>query len=186
LSFPSPIKLTSPAGLWLALTSTLAIVAALYKLLLYPFLARHGEYEVVGALPGAGGAVHLSLAPVRNPVDFEPGQFGFLCMKEDGLREPHPFTIASGKAADGRVDFLIRNLGDYTQKLTATVQVGMHADIYAPHGRFRRPDNDRREIWIGGGVGISPFVSWLQDEAATNFDRVTLFYFFSPGREFPS
>src|SRR5690606_16505473 len=61
LSFPSPIKLTSPAGLWLALTSTLAIVAALYKLLLYPFLARHGEYEVVGVLPGAGGAVHLSL-----------------------------------------------------------------------------------------------------------------------------
>ncbi|MGQ9427650.1 ferredoxin reductase family protein [Gilvimarinus sp. F26214L] len=186
LSFASPIELGSPAGIWLALVSALAITAALYKLLLYPFLARHAEYEVASVSPGAGGAVHLSLTPVRNAVDFEPGQFGFLSMKEDGLREPHPFTIASGKAADGRVDFLIRNLGDYTRKLIAKVQVGMHADIYAPYGRFKRPDNGKREIWIGGGVGISPFVSWLQDDSANNFDRVTLFYFSTPGREFPS
>jgi predicted ferric reductase len=44
----------------------------------------------------------------------------------------------------------------------------------------------QREVWIAGGVGISPFVAWLQAEAAGGFDKVTLFYFYTPGREFPN
>ena len=186
LSFSSPIALASPAGIWLAAISLLAIAAAVYKLLLYPFIAKHGEYEVTGVHRGEGRAMRLTLAPVRHPVAFEPGQFGFLRMKEDGLREPHPFTIASGKTADGEVEFLIRELGDYTRDLAAKVQPGMHADIYAPYGRFTRPTHVGKEIWIGAGVGISPFVSWLQDDDASGFEHITLYYFSSPGREFPS
>jgi predicted ferric reductase len=34
-------------------------------------------------------------------------------MKEDGLREPHPFTIANSRDEKGHVHFLIRNVGDY-------------------------------------------------------------------------
>src|SRR5690606_38547725 len=102
---------------------------------------------------------------------------------EDGLREPHPFTIASGK--DGRVHFVVRALGDYTGKLVAQTVPGMHAEIYGPYGRFeRRPA--AREVWIAGGVGITPFISWLTDPSAKRFDDVTFFYFFTPGREFPS
>ncbi|HEY8354590.1 MAG TPA: ferredoxin reductase family protein [Methylophilaceae bacterium] len=183
LSFKSPIALDSPAGIWLATVSTLGIVAAVYKLLLYRFFSSHAEYEVVGINRGAG-AVHMQLAPVGRAIDFEAGQFGFLRMKAEGLREPHPFTIASARNADGRVDFLIRSLGDYTEKLVANTQIGMRADIYAPYGRFKRSRTARREVWIGGGVGISPFVAWLKDEA-NHFDRVTLFYFYTPGRDFP-
>ena len=186
LSFRSPIELASPSGIWLAVVAIVGVVAAAYKLFLYPFLSDHAEYEVVGVLPGEQ-AVQLQLVPTKGKtVRFESGQFGFLRLKEEGLREPHPFTIASGKAADGQVDFLIRGLGDYTQKLIAEARIGMHADIYAPYGRFQRHHEDKREVWIGGGVGISPFIAWLKDEDAANFERVTLFYFYTPGREFPS
>ncbi len=184
LSFKSPIALTSPAGLWLAFVVMLGVVAAAYKLLLYRFVSNHAEYEVAGISPGAG-AVHMQLAPVGKAIDFEPGQFGFLRMKEEGLREPHPFTIASAKSEDGRVDFLIRSLGDYTERLIANTKVGMRADIYAPYGRFKRLQSAKREVWIGGGVGISPFVAWLKDEV-NHFDKVTLFYFYTPGRDFPA
>jgi predicted ferric reductase len=184
LSFKSPIALTSPAGLWLAFVSILGVFAATYKLLLYRFLSNHAEYEVAGISSGAG-AVHMQLTPVGKAIDFEPGQFGFLRMKADGMREPHPFTIANAKNADGRVDFLIRSLGDYTEKLVANTKVGMRADIYAPYGRFKRLPSAKREVWIGGGVGISPFVAWLKDEA-NRFDKVTLFYFYTPGRDFPA
>jgi len=34
-------------------------------------------------------------------------------------------------------------------------------------------------------VGISPFISWLQDPEAESLERVTLFYCYTPGREFP-
>lgn len=185
LSFKSPIALASPAGVWLAAASLLGVASAAYKLLLYPFLAQHAEYQVVELHPG-DNAIHLQLMPVKRVVQFQPGQFGFLRMKQEGMWEPHPFTIASGTSADGRVDFVIRALGDYTRKLATKTTIGMRADIYAPYGRFRRPTQAQREIWIGGGVGISPFISWLQDESAGGFDRVTLFYFYTPGREFPN
>ncbi len=81
---------------------------------------------------------------------------------------------------------MIRALGDFTTRLVNGCSVGMHADVYAPYGRFARPAGARREIWIGGGVGISPFIAWLKDPSANGFERVTLFYFFTPGREFPT
>lgn len=184
LSIRSPIELASPAGIWLAVIAALGVAAAFYKLLLYPFFSHHADYRVVNVSPGAAG-VHLELAPVKQPVAFRSGQFGFLRLKEDGLREPHPFTIASGAGPEGHVHFVIRDLGDYTHRLVRSATPGMYAEIYAPFGRFLRPADAQREVWIAGGVGITPFLAWLADGAGGNFERVTLFYFFTPGREFP-
>lgn len=184
LSFKTPVALASPAGTWLAVMATLGVAGAFYKLLLYPMLTRSAEYRIVSLSPAAS-AVHMQLEPVGRGIDFVPGQFGFLAMKEQGLREPHPFTIAAGNGGDGRVDFVIRSLGDFTGKLVANARVGMRADIQAPFGRFRRRADAPREVWIGGGVGISPFIAWLKDPAAGGFEKVTLFYFYSPGRDFP-
>jgi predicted ferric reductase len=184
LSFRSPIRLAGATGIWLAAWSALGAAGALYKLLLYHLFARQAEYEVVEIHPGKAAA-HIQLSPVAHPVRFVPGQFGFLRMNEQGLREPHPFTIASGSGGDGRVDFVIRALGDFTTKLVAQVRPGMRADVFAPYGRFARRPDAPCEVWIGGGVGISPFIAWLQDQAAGGFDKVTLFYFHTPGRAFP-
>src|SRR5690606_21739607 len=87
LSFPSPIRLESAPGIWLAAWSVLGAAGALYKLLLYPLVTRQAEYEVVAIDPGKAAA-HIQLKPVAHPVRFVPGQFGFLRMKHDGLREP--------------------------------------------------------------------------------------------------
>jgi predicted ferric reductase len=185
LSFKSPITIDSAAGLWLATTAALGIAGAAYKLVLYPFVSSHSEYRIAGVSSG-GSALHLELEPVANGVRFDPGQFAFLRVKQDGLREPHPFTIASGAGPKEHVHFVIRSLGDYTQKLARDAKVGMYADVYAPFGRFRHAENARREIWIAGGVGITPFIAWLTDESATDLSKATLFYFFTPGREFPN
>lgn len=184
LSIKSPVELNSPAGLWLAGLSALAVIAAAYKLLLYPLVARHGHYQVVNVSRGSAAA-EIELQPVSHRARFQAGHFGFLRMRVDGLREPHPFTIASAPSADGRISFVIRALGDYTTELVAKVEPGMHADIYAPYGRFERKPECKREIWIGGGVGISPFIAWMRDEEADRFDQVTLFYLFTPTRVFP-
>ena len=69
---------------------------------------------------------------------------------------------------------MIRALGDYTKKLNEQAKVGMLADIYAPHGNFKRISNAEREIWIGAGVGISPFISWQEDKTIGHFERATL------------
>ena len=185
LSFKTPITLLSPAGIFLAGASALGIVAAFYKLLLYPFVSRHAEYRVVEVMPGPS-AVKLVMAPVGKGISFEAGQFAFVSFSEAGLREPHPFTIASAGAEGEAVQFIIRALGDYTGRLVAQVSAGMTAVVHAPFGRFARPAQARREVWIAGGVGISPFIAWLDDVQARDLERVTLFNFQTPGREFPA
>lgn len=184
LSIKSPIALASPAGVWLAAISTLAVAGAGWKLLFYPWLSRHADYRVVTVDRGPE-AVRIELLPTGRTFPIAPGQFGFLRLKEQGLREPHPFTIAS-VAADGRIAFLVRVLGDYTSRLQAEVAVGMQAEVHAPFGRFLRRTDAGRQVWIGGGVGISPFVAWLGDAEAADLQQVTLFYFHAPGRDFPA
>ena len=185
LSFKTPVALASPAGIWLAVVSTLGVTGALYKLLLYPALSTHAEYRIVGVAPGPA-AVALLLEPAGKRIAFEPGQFAFLSIHSSGLREPHPFTIAAPDAPGEPIQFLVRALGDYTTALVARAEIDMHATVHGPFGRFRRPPASKREIWVAGGVGISPFIAWLRDGRATGLERVTLFNFYTPGREFPS
>ncbi len=185
LSFKSPITLASPSGIWLMLTCGAGVLAALYKLVLYPFVGRAGEYRVTAASRDKS-ALYLTLEPVNKKFNFKAGQFAFLAMQEKGLREPHPFTIASANAVNGQIEFVIRGLGDYTKKLCECAKVGMHADIYAPYGRFKRPAKADQEIWIGAGVGISPFISWLQDPDGKDFSKATLMYCSNPARAFPT
>lgn len=185
LSFESPITLNSPAGIWLALSCTLGLVAALYKLLLYQFLAPGGTYKIV-AVTQAHGSVQLELTPIGKGFPFKAGQFGFLSIQEKGLREPHPFSIASSHNENGNIRFVIRTLGDYTKALHDRAKVGMVADIKAPHGRFKRIGSAQKELWIGAGVGITPFISWLKDRDIGHFERVSLIYCFDPSRAFPT
>lgn len=48
-----------------------------------------------------------------------------------------------------------------------------------------RPSKAEQEIWIGAGVGISPFISWLQDPEGKDFAKATLVYCSNPSRAFP-
>ncbi|GGA76128.1 ferric reductase [Arenimonas soli] len=182
LSFRSPIALASPAGVWLVLCAGLGLAGAAYKLLLYPFLSGHAEYRLVRVEAGVD-SVRLELVPVGRVIPFEPGQFAFLRFLHPGLREPHPFTIASG--GDQPVKFVVRALGDYTERLVAGVEPGMRAEVYAPFGRFNRPPHGGFEVWVGGGVGLSPFIAWLQDPSRQDLAKVTVFNFQTPGRGFP-
>lgn len=184
LSIKSPVLLHSPAGWWLAGMALVGTAGAAWKLLLYPWLSPHAEYRIVAVAPGPAAA-RIDLLPTGRAIQFHPGQFGFLSMQAEGLREPHPFTLAGAAAADGRVVFMVRALGDYTTRLLSQVQPGMCAAVFAPYGRFERRINPSHEIWIAGGVGISPFLAWLDDSEAIGLENVTLFYFHTPGRSFP-
>ena len=58
----------------------------------------------------------------------------------------------------------------------------MPAAVDGPHGRFDRRQGTGRQVWIGAGVGITPFLSWARSlEADLGADRVD-FYVTSRGR----
>ncbi|MCB1718023.1 MAG: ferric reductase-like transmembrane domain-containing protein [Candidatus Competibacteraceae bacterium] len=88
------------------------------------------------------------------------GQFAFVTF--DQSEGPHPFTISSSWQDDGRMMFLIKGLGDYTNILPETLQVGDVVQVEGPYGRFDFSSRKPRQIWVAGGIGITPFVARLQ------------------------
>ena len=96
-----------------------------------------------------------------------PGQFAFVTF--DPAEGAHPFTIASADHGDGRLTFQIKALGDYTRRLSEQVSIGQNITVEGPYGRFEwaRHRGNARQIWIAGGIGVTPFLAWL-DALASN------------------
>ena len=90
----------------------------------------------------------------------EAGQFAFVDF--DDPEDAHPFTISSAWQNDGRLMFTIKALGDYTRTLADSLHVGQAVVVEGPYGRFNFQGERSRQIWIGGGVGITPFIAGLK------------------------
>ncbi len=88
------------------------------------------------------------------------GQFAFLDF--DDAEGAHPFTISSGWANDGRLAFSIKGLGDYTRRLPGLIRLGQGVTVEGPYGRFDFHSVGRDQLWIAGGVGITPFIARME------------------------
>ena len=102
-------------------------------------------------------------------------EFAFVSFQAD--EGPHPFTITSAWHNDGVLRFLVKGLGDYTRRLPGLVAVGDLVQVEGPYGRFNFDSSRTRQVWVGGGIGITPFIARLQQLAAWPDGRpVDLFY----------
>lgn len=93
------------------------------------------------------------------------GQFAFVTFAHDG--EAHPYTIASAWGSKRSLRLVIKSLGDYTKALPAKLAVGQKVRVEGPYGRFTF-DGEREQVWIAGGIGVTPFMARL--EALANRD----------------
>ncbi|NLC37555.1 MAG: ferric reductase [Alcaligenaceae bacterium] len=88
----------------------------------------------------------------------EPGQFAFVTT--DSREGFHPYTIASDwRVADPCITFAVKELGDHTSTLRERLKVGQPVSVEGPYGRFTFDDTRPRQIWIGGGIGVTPFIA---------------------------
>ncbi|OQW89032.1 MAG: ferric reductase [Rhodoferax ferrireducens] len=90
----------------------------------------------------------------------EAGQFAFVTLHAD--EGAHPYTISSTWANDGRMTFIIKALGDYTSTLPERVKLGDVVRVEGPYGRFNFDGGQQRQIWVGAGIGITPFIARMQ------------------------
>ena len=69
------------------------------------------------------------------------------------------FTIAEPPTS-GKLRFFIKDLGDWTQKLhEADNLVGTTVYVEGPYGQFKPLHTGVQNVWVAGGVGITPFLS---------------------------
>ena len=105
----------------------------------------------------------------------QAGQFAFVNF--DAKEGAHPFTISSAWQGDGHITFLIKELGDYTRTLPDYLAVGHAAEIEGPYGQFTFQGPKRRQIWVGAGIGITPFVARMKTLAgAPDSKQIDLFH----------
>lgn len=118
------------------------------------------------------------LKPVGVMPHFMPGQFAFVNFQSDGLvGETHPFSISSGPEED-RLRFSIKSLGDFTEKMSK-ITPGTSVRVEGPFGGFTYLDTQiKRQIWIAGGIGITPFLAMsrhIQRNGIKDY-KIDLFY----------
>lgn len=55
-------------------------------------------------------------------------------------------------------------MGDYTGTLAQRLRPGQTVRVEGPYGRFdlERRNPKARQIWIAGGIGVTPFLAWLE------------------------
>jgi len=150
-----PYDGTAMLAVYLNLFALLGIASYAYTQLL-PWL-RTRKYEVVD-VERHDGATIISARPAGRRLRAMPGQFGFFRVDKPGLREPHPFTIA-GIEDDGSVRFAIKPLGDYTRALREAVAVGDRLTLEGGYGRFNHRRGGKKQIWLAGGIGVTPFLA---------------------------
>ena len=174
------IPLQSAAGVFLALLLVAGLASYAYKQLVYPRRRKHPFS--VAAVNRLERATEVVLQPKDRMFSFEPGQFAFITIDAVGFREAHPFTISSG-AGEGVLRFTMKVLGDYTRRVRDDLTTGADAAIEGPYGRFNPLGGSGKQVWIAGGIGITPFLSVLRTLAPGHGKTIRLYYCVRLSRE---
>ena len=167
------IPLQSAPGVFLALLLAVGLASCAYRQLVYPRRRKHPF--AVAAVNRLARATEVVLQPKGRMFPFEPGQFAFVTIDAAGFREAHPFTISSG-AGEDVLRFTMKVLGDYTRRVRDDLTAGPDAAIEGPYGRFNPLRDSRKQVWIAGGIGITPFLSVLRTMAPGHGRTIRLYY----------
>lgn len=151
-------------AIWIGLVAAAASLLLATRIL-KPLLASRRRWRVESVEPAAERTWRLVLRPAgQGSVEFEAGQcvwitFGSLPWS----LEQHPFTIVSSDRDPARLEFLIKELGDFTGRL-GSLPPGTEVMLEGPYGAFTLPPpQEPGPIWmVAGGIGITPFLSMLR------------------------
>jgi predicted ferric reductase len=157
-------------------TAALMVGLVLWLRVLKPAVQHGQAWRVAEVRPERGDTHTLALEPVGHEgFRFEPGQFGWIKLAGSAFTlEEHPFSFSSSAERRERVEFGIKALGDFTSRI-AELPVGTEAYVDGPHGAFsidRYPSVGY--VFIAGGVGITPMMSFLRTMADRGDPRPVL------------
>jgi predicted ferric reductase len=166
-----PFAMTDPAGLYSGFFCAAGLAA--YTWMLLPDTMRPSFGYAIADIESTGGAIAFTLSPKGRALRPNAGQFGVLKFTGAGRAEPHPFSFSKIEE-DGCLRVTIKALGDFTSNLKPLVETGQEVRVQGPFGRFRH-SGKTQEIWVAGGIGITPFLAWAHalDESS---EQVDLFY----------
>jgi predicted ferric reductase len=114
--------------------------------------------------PVAEGVVEITLKPLADAVSARPGQFVVVAFYSGrsyrGCGEFHPFTVSAGEAS-GDLRIAVKAVGDCTRRMQNT-EPGVAARVQGPFGELHAEARATPELWVAGGMGVTPFLALLR------------------------
>ena len=137
----------------------LGLFSIIRKVILEKSDADRFNYKVKNLNQLNQDIVEVEMEPTEGKMAFSSGQFAFFSFLGKSITtEYHPFSISS-IAKDNNLKIIIKNLGDFTSNLK-NLKNGDGVLIDGPYGNFSyRKVKSKNQIWIAGGIGITPFLS---------------------------
>lgn len=162
---------SQPLGWLTAAVAAMGVIAALLSL--SNRIGRQRQYpaRIEAVRRHDGDLLEITCRPQSGWPGHKAGQFLFAHFGQ-AAEGAHPFTIASAwQPQDGTLTLAIKALGDYTAKLPELVKPGQTINLEGPYGQFdfvSRMGNgdDQPQVWIAGGIGVTPFLAKLGERAA--------------------
>lgn len=162
---------------WVQMFFILGTVSYLYTEIFGRFLKKYVPYSVEAVKHPNGSTTEVTLRPKKNPIKKQrAGQFLFVHFPEDRiLSESHPFTISSAPHEDV-LRLSIKASGDFTRYLFSHLKPDMSAVVEGAYGMFDYKLGGQKQIWIAGGIGLTPFLSFLRDIEGNLAHEVDFYY----------
>lgn len=158
----------------------LAIAAAIlgWRLLRGDLGLGARPYIVATARKLTARSVEIVLRPLADPVTLSTGQFVLVAFRNGpvyrGCGEFHPFTISSIDG-DGALHLAVKALGDCTSRMLS-IEPGVAARVIGGFGSFLSEVSGAPQLWIAGGIGVTPFVALLNDGRLRHPARLLYLY----------
>lgn len=171
---PSTISSYKPLWFYMLFIVIAGITAYLYRTVFFKLFVKRYNYTVSTVKKLNDKVVEITLLPTdtNKKIEYYPGQFVFISFISENITdEIHPFSIASSDT--NKMIIISKIEGDYTKKLTG-IEVGATALVEGAYGRFSyHYFPNPNQIWIAGGIGVTPFVgmaSAIKKEDGFNID----------------
>ncbi|HEY5525770.1 MAG TPA: ferric reductase-like transmembrane domain-containing protein [Clostridium sp.] len=169
-------------SIWMDIVNFTGLIAAIYSIFLYEKIAFRYHYKVKKLEIVATNSLEITGSALGQNINFKPGQFAFLKINNNANKfSSHPFTISQAPK-NGELQFTIKVLGDDTKNLIDKLKVGDEFSVAGPHGKFNYKKGAKNQIWIAGGIGITPFRSFLQAGIPKEYS-IDFFYAFNNEEE---
>jgi predicted ferric reductase len=162
---------------WVQIFFVIGTVSYLYTEIFGGIFKKFLPYKVEAVNHPNNSSTEVILRAQKEPIQkHRAGQFLFVRFPgEKDLNESHPFTISSAPA-EAVLRLTIKASGNFTRELFARLKDGTHAIIEGAYGMFNYKTGGPKQIWIAGGIGLTPFLSFVRDMDGNLQHKVDLYY----------
>jgi len=181
LTVPNPLDAFIAIN-WVQIFFIIGTASYLYTEVFGQFFKKYLPYTVEAVNHPNQSTTEVVLRAKKDPIQKQrAGQFLFVRFMENGLNESHPFTISSAPHEDV-LRLTVKACGDFTRDLFANLKTGTEAFLEGAYGMFDYKTGGPKQIWVAGGIGVTPFLSFIRD-LKTGLNHEVDFYYTVRHRE---